>query len=521
MANNIKVLDCTLRDGGYINDWNFGTRAIHSILNNLVKANLDYIECGYLKELTYDTNKTFFPSIEELNSILPQGVSSKFCMMINYGEYDINKIPSTNKDSIILRVAFKKSQYQEAARYCEALKNKGYDVFMNPMNTSSYTARELLDLIETVNDLRPKVLTIVDSFGSMKESDVLRMFYLMDSTLRKDIAIGFHSHNSLQLSFSNAQAVIINNTGRNLIIDSSIFGMGRGAGNLCTELIIQYMNDHQNGKYNLVHVLKSIDEDINPIYISKPWGYSVPYYLAATNKCHPNYATYLTDKHTVSVEEINKIIGHLPDEDKAFFNKDLIKKIYIDEISEYVDDDEGRSRLKELINNRPILILAPGKSLETEKHKVDEVIESVKPCVISLNFIPAKYRPEVAFVNSVTRLDQIGHTSCKLFVSSNIKHAPSDASVINYSSYLNDSDLFDNVALMFFNLLIKIGINTAYIAGFDGLSIIPSQNYIKTDLVHNINAEKINSNNQIITDELRKIERQLKLLFVTKSIYVS
>lgn len=521
MATNIKVLDCTLRDGGYINDWNFGIRAIQSILNNLVKANLDYIECGYLKDLTYDTNKTFFPNIEELNSILPQGVSAKFCMMINYGEYDINKVPSANKESIILRVAFKKSQYQEAAKYCEALKNKGYDVFMNPMNTSSYSARELLDLIEMVNDFRPKVLTIVDSFGSMKESDVLRMFYLMDSTLRTDIAIGFHSHNSLQLSFSNAQAVIINNTGRNLIIDSSIFGMGRGAGNLCTELIIQYMNDHQNGRYNLVPVLKSIDEDINPIYISKPWGYSVPYYLAATNKCHPNYATYLTDKHTVSVEEINKIIGNLPNEDKAFFNKDLIKKVYIDAISDNVDDEQVFSALNELINNRPILILAPGKTLETEKNKVDELIESIKPCVISLNFVPGKYSPDMAFVNSVTRLDQIGHTSCKLLVTSNIKQVPTGATVVNYSSYLNDSDLFDNVALMFFRLLIKLGIKTAYIAGFDGLSIIPSQNYVSTDLVHNINADRINSNNKIISDELQNIGNSLKLVFVTKSIYTN
>ena len=141
----------------------------------------------------------------------------------------------------------------------------------------------------------------------MRKKDILRIFYLIDNNLFKDIKIGFHSHNNLQLSFSNAQELITLNSKREIIIDTSIFGMGRGAGNLCTELMLQYINENIENKYYMLPILETIDEFIMPIFKTHSWGYSVPYYIAAINDCHPSYATYLTNMQTLFVKDINNI----------------------------------------------------------------------------------------------------------------------------------------------------------------------------------------------------------------------
>ena len=113
---------------------------------------------------------------------------------------------------------------------------------------------------------------------------------------------------------------------RDLIIDSTIFGMGRGAGNIHTEHLIQYLNDNYTKDYNLIPILKTIDEIINPIYKITPWGYSVPYYLAATNNCHPNYAKFLSDKK-IDVEQIDFLLKNIPEDKKLSYDTEYIKNI--------------------------------------------------------------------------------------------------------------------------------------------------------------------------------------------------
>ncbi len=110
------------------------------------------------------------------------------------------------------------------------LQQNGYKVFFQPMVTMRYTDEELLQLIRWTNINKPSAFYIVDSFGTMRKKDILRIFFLVDNNLCEDIRIGFHSHNNLQLSFSNAQELITLNSAREIIIDTSVFGMGRGQG---------------------------------------------------------------------------------------------------------------------------------------------------------------------------------------------------------------------------------------------------------------------------------------------------
>ncbi len=327
--SKVKILDCTLRDGGYVNNWNFGCENIKKIISNLVEASIDYVECGFFKDEKYNENRTFFSSIEELKNLLPtENRITKLCLMINYGEVPLDCIPDLKNEDICFRVVFKKNKKKEAIEYCRQLILKGYSVSVNPMNTVGYSSVELLELIKEVNALNPEIFTIVDTNGEMKKKEVLSLFYLLDNNLNSEIKLGFHSHNNLKLSFSNALSILEQSTDRTIIIDSSVLGIGRGAGNLCTELLTQYLNDYYNGNYKLFSILKLADECINPIFKSKPWGASVHYYLSATNSCHPNYASFLLDKKEMSVDVINEIFTKIPIDKKSNYDDSLIENLY-------------------------------------------------------------------------------------------------------------------------------------------------------------------------------------------------
>lgn len=519
--SNIKVLDCTLRDGGYINEWNFGLEKSRKILGLLAMSNIDYIETGFfVKEKALDS-QTLFNSFNEINKIVPSGVDNKKLFgMITFGKFPIEKVPEVDKSPIKgIRLIFKKSQKNKAMDYCKKLNSKGYKLFINPTFIDQFTDEEIIDVIKDINHIHPYGMSIVDSMGVLRESDLLRLYYLINHNLDRDIALCFHSHNNLQLSFSNAQCLMKVCKDRELIIDSTVFGMGRGAGNLCTELITQYINDNYNGNYDIIPILKIVDEQINPIFAKTPWGYSVPYYLAATNHCHPNYAKYLVDKQTVPVEFINKLLKSIPENKKSIYDANLIKQIYLDKFSNIVDDSKTIECIKNIFKNKKILLLAPGKSLKEEKTKIEKFIENEKPVIVSLNFIPELYKEDLAFITNIKRFLSLRDYSTPLFVTSNIENIPPQAKVFNYSSYLNSSKMFDNVALMMLNLLIKIGVSSVSIAGLDGFSPIATQNYVSDDMINNAKVNEFDERNEIMSEELSKFSSKIKINFITETNY--
>ena len=320
----IKILDCTLRDGGYVIDWMFGKKSIQSVTENLHKAGVDYIECGFLKECETNLDKTFFNSIKEVESLLQKG--QNYTLMINCGEYTTDKICHCENKNIKIRVAFKKHNQEEALELINNLKTKGWDVFANPMSTNTYSKKELSHLIEKINIIKPYGLSIVDTLGNMYEKDVTEIFNFIDEKLNSEISLGFHSHNSLQLSFSNTKTLLKMGLNREIIIDSCLYGMGRGAGNLCTELITKYLNDNYNTEYNIKPILKTISEIIQPIYNNHTWGYSTPYYIAALHGCHPNYASYLVEEGFKD-SEIDAFLASIPNEKKSIFDKAFIQSL--------------------------------------------------------------------------------------------------------------------------------------------------------------------------------------------------
>ena len=253
--DKISLLDCTLRDGGYINDFAFGKQTIASVVSGLADAGIEIVECGFLKSGADDADKSLFGSVEAIVPYLPEKRNGRtmFVAMIAYGDISAEEISDCGGAVEGIRLTFHEKELDEALAFAASLKGEGYKVFFQPVGTTTYTDGALLRLIEKVNELRPFAFYLVDTLGAMYKNDLLRMFYLVDNNLRADVRIGFHSHNNLQLSFSNAQELILMHSKREIIIDTSVYGMGRGAGNLCTELLTQYINENIESKYGPEH----------------------------------------------------------------------------------------------------------------------------------------------------------------------------------------------------------------------------------------------------------------------------
>lgn len=179
--------------------------------------------------------------------------------------------------------------------------------------------------------------------------------------------------------------------------------MGRGACNLCTELMTQYINENVEHKYNLIPILEAMDEYIMPIYLKHLWGYSAPYYIAAINDCHPNYASYLINRQTLCIKDINNIIKSIPDNKKNLFDKKLINSLYLEFQSHNIDDSTAIGAVSELCRSRKVLVLAPGKSLLTFRFEIDKYIAEENPIVFSINHIPKFHRFDKVFVSNLKR----------------------------------------------------------------------------------------------------------------------
>ncbi|NHC43553.1 hypothetical protein G6549_27315 [Bacillus sp. MM2020_1] len=353
------------------------------------------------------------------------------------------------------------------------------------------------------------------------------MYHLIDNNLEPSISIGFHSHNNLQLSFSNAQELLMLHTKREILIDSSVFGMGRGAGNLCTELVTQYINENIEEKYNVVPLLEIVDEHLSKFSSESQWGYSVPYYIAAINNCHPNYASYLMNKQTISVKLINAILKQIPKKKRDIYDKKYVEDLYLKYQAYQVDDSNELEAIKNLLGQRKVLILAPGKSIKTNMGKIFSFIKENNPFIFSVNFVPDTIPVNSVFISNLKRFDAIsdlilGKLDEKVVITtSNINKSEEFSSfVVNYSDLLFDDPIIsDNAGLMLINLLNRLSIKNVYLAGFDGFSLDKSINYFSVDLINNAELKQLVKINDAIRKQLTFIEKNMNIHFVTQTLY--
>ena len=520
--NRDKLLDCTLRDGGYINDWNFGFHTIRDIIKKLVNSQVDYVEVGFLRNCEYDRDKALFNNCAEIAPVLPEKRgNTMFSAMALHNKYDIDKLePYDGKTIDVLRVTFHDYDIEEGLTFIQKAKEKGYKVFCNPINIMGYSDEMLLRLFQKVNQIQPYAFSIVDTFGSMMKSDLQRIYSLAEHNLDQSIVIGLHLHENLALSYSLAQEFLaMKSSERKSVIDGSMMEMGRVPGNLCIELIMDYMNKTQGSTYDVNPVLDGIDDHIAQLKQIETWGYNTAYALSAKYNLHRNYAEFLLGKGRLRAKQINQILASIEEDKKTAYDEKYIEAIYVGFQNHEVDDRELLNRLRTEWKDRTILILAPGSSIAEQKNRIDQFISEKNPLVISANFIPENYRQDYAFYSNAMRYSAIEdkREMENLLVTSNLIDMSVAQNVLNYSELcFDDKGKSDNCVIMLMRLISKLGIDRVYVAGFDGYRS-EGCNYISSYMAnqHTKGMEENIRNTRYVAD----IRKKLDVVFLTQSVY--
>ena len=516
---NVFLLDCTLRDGGYINDWQFGKNAIQGTAYKIAKTGVEFFEIGFLKKETFSEDRAIFPTIQSIKEyITPKSTTMKYVGMVDCGNplpiEDVVPYDGSSIDGI--RVIFKKDKINFAFDYCRQLQEKGYAVFVQFVGTDSYSDIEFVEAIKMFNELNPYAMSIVDTFGTIKRKAFLRMVYLADNNMKTGIVLGYHAHNNLQQAFGNAETLVELNLKRDVCIDACVFGMGRGAGNLNLELFAEYMNENCDANYKIEPMLEIMDDYLQESYNKRFWGYCLPYYLSASNNCHPNYAIYYAEKQTLTEKSFNELLKLIPQDKKRTYSQKDAEKYYEQYMSHFYDDHIDVEKLSCIFGDNRILILAPGNSLIKESEKIKQFIVQYKPIVVSLNCNPREYDIDFIFSSNIKRYSKLENDEIKKIITSNVKDAKIFDYKLNFSSYSNfENDIIDNAGLMFLNFLSSINIKNVYIAGMDGYS--STSNYFDTTLDYEFN--HIENRNRLIQNKLSELSKNLDLEIITNSIY--
>lgn len=288
----IKVLDCTIRDGGLMNNHHFDDSTVKAVYDACVGAGIDYMEIGYKasrKMVVAGEHGVWKYCLEDdIRRIVgdKQG-NTKISVMADAERTDYHDdIPPKSQSAIdMIRVATYIHQIPTALDMVKDAQDKGYETTVNVMSVSTVQERELNEAIELLATSKTQAIYVVDSFGALYTEQVR---YLVKKYLKycqeQGIQVGIHAHNNLQLGYANTIEAIA--SGANFV-DATMAGLGRGAGNCQMELLIGFLH---NPKYDLRPVLRCVQKSIEPLREKLQWGFDLPYMITGLLNEHPRPA---------------------------------------------------------------------------------------------------------------------------------------------------------------------------------------------------------------------------------------
>lgn len=331
----LSLLDCTLRDGGYINDWRFGEKAIQDMSELLAQIGVDILELGFIKNEPYQKDRTVFNNVDQIKPLIgkkkPGTQYAVMAEVVSPLPLDLLAPADPDGPDIIRVIVWKTRRTQDGQEvdnlqtgfdYCKGIVEKGYKLCVQPARVSQYSDEEFLRMLNLFSQLNPLAIYIVDSWGTMFADRLLHYLKLADENLPVDVAVGYHGHNNMMQAFATACAFAeaSKTMKRDMIIDASVYGIGRGAGNLNLENFAMYLNKVFGRNYNLSPVFSIYDKYIQPIYLKEKWGFSLPFFISAKYDCNPNYASYFERRHKLQSQQIERIIASMQPSDRILFS---------------------------------------------------------------------------------------------------------------------------------------------------------------------------------------------------------
>lgn len=535
MSDRIRLLDCTLRDGAYITKGRFGTPAICGLIKKMQEAQVDIIECGWLKDEDYEEGTSFFHIPGDIESYLDTSVKkATFTAMIDWNRYNVDNLPKYDGRSIdAIRVVFPHGKHKEGIEVGARIREKGYKVLFQAANTLAYSDEDLSELAECMNTFKPMSLSIVDTFGAMYFEDLEHIVNILDRELDAEIEMGFHAHNNQQMAFALCINFIksLSESARGIIVDAALSGMGRGAGNATTELVAGYLNRKCHGNYDMNAIMDAIDTYMQRFHEKYTWGYSTPYFIAGMYQCHVNNIAYLLENHRTNARDMRNIIESLSQDERREYDYDLLENKYLENQNRIIDDSNSLEMLESIMRGRKVLLLAPGKSLDNQEKEIKYFIEKETPVVVAVNAINPRYEYDYIFFTNQVRYEYAKVAYPKQFnktekiLLSNIKtEAEEGEHIINFNQVIKRGwDHFDNAVILCLRMMNKLKVQDVYIAGFDGFKTAYNESYSDASLP-TLNPdnkwEELNEEiKDMFSDFRRSTAQTMKIVFLTESIF--
>jgi 4-hydroxy 2-oxovalerate aldolase len=308
----IKVLDCTIRDGGLMNNWEFPKEMVRAVYDGLVRAGVDYIEMGYKVDKKMFSTDEFGPwrfCDEEAIREVTYESDAKISVMCDVGRTDYDSfLPASESCISMYRVATYVKDIDKCIHLTKFIKDLGYEVTINLMAVSTNLEPDLDEALEQVAQTDADVVYLVDSFGYFYSEQI---HYLADKYRAKmpGKELGIHCHNNQQLAFANTIEGIIKGIN---YVDGSIYGMGRAGGNCTTELLLGFL---KNPKFDLAPVLELAEKYFEDLKKDLRWGYELPYMITGSINKHPRPALKFVKESKESDKSVVEFYREMVDPD--------------------------------------------------------------------------------------------------------------------------------------------------------------------------------------------------------------
>ena len=391
-SRNIKLLDCTLRDGGYYNNWDFSSGLIKDYLEAMVSIQADYVEIGFrlISNNDFKGGCAFSTDsyIESLN--IPHALKNKIGVMVNgsdilsQGNFKsgihevLERLFTSKKQSPVslVRIACHMHEFEYCLPAATWLKDRGYKVGFNLMQINTADDLEIAKLLKLANSYPIDVLYFADSMGSLNTQQITSTIQIFKSTWGGEI--GIHAHDSMGNAVNNSMQAV--NDGASWV-DCTVTGMGRGPGNAQTEYLSIELDAHRNLNTNKTKLLKLIRNHFKLLKEQYGWGVNPYYYLAGKYSIHPTYIQKMITDTRYNEEDIVSVIHYLKEQGGGKFNPDVLETAR----HFYSGEAKGTWEPEKIIKNNNVLIIGAGPSTIRHSNAIESYIRKHRPFVIALN----------------------------------------------------------------------------------------------------------------------------------------
>ena len=214
---------------------------------------------------------------------------------------------------------------EEHLEYCRKISEQGYQVSIQPTAVEQYSPQEFTELLKRSNEVKPYAVYVVDTWGTQSSFEICRYAELAEKYLDPGIKIGYHGHNNKMQALSCAEALLKMGLSHDVCLDATIMGMGRGVGNLQTEVIMEHLNENYGKHYDCLKMVQLYERWLKRFYEAAPWGYSMYHYLSALYSCPQDFATYFR-QNNISVTVFQEFLEGLKPGEKIVFRREFVEK---------------------------------------------------------------------------------------------------------------------------------------------------------------------------------------------------